>query len=211
MSWSVFPWRRGLHAVKPLCTAAVRWRRGLHAVKPLCTAAVRWRRGLHAVKPLCTAAVRWRRGLHAVKPLCTAAVRCSCGSHHMNQRGVEHCGHLQQELQPQLAQLDCKNISPPTVMPPLPYSMLAIQLQSGNSLSHYGTVCANAVFLPRVSIPSLLGETNHDMECSSHDIECSSDDVECSSVMKKRRRKMNRHKYKKWRKKMLFLRRRLGK
>ena len=35
--------------------------------------------------------------------------------------------------------------------------------------------------------------------------------VQCSSVMKKRRRKMNRHKYKKWRKKMRFLRRSLGK
>ena len=35
--------------------------------------------------------------------------------------------------------------------------------------------------------------------------------VQCSSVMKKRRRKMNRHKYKKWRKKMKFLRRSLGK
>ena len=37
------------------------------------------------------------------------------------------------------------------------------------------------------------------------------DVVQCSSVMKKRRRKMNRHKYKKWRKKMRFLRRSLGK
>ncbi len=33
----------------------------------------------------------------------------------------------------------------------------------------------------------------------------------CSSVMKKRRKKMNKHKHKKWRKKMRFLRRRLGK
>ena len=35
--------------------------------------------------------------------------------------------------------------------------------------------------------------------------------MQCSSVMKKRRQKMNRHKYKKWRKKMRFLRRSLGK
>lgn len=35
--------------------------------------------------------------------------------------------------------------------------------------------------------------------------------VECSSVLKKRRKKMNKHKYRKWRKKTLFLRRRLGK
>ena len=34
---------------------------------------------------------------------------------------------------------------------------------------------------------------------------------DCSSVLKKRRRKMNTHKYKKLRKKMKFLRRRLGK
>ena len=35
--------------------------------------------------------------------------------------------------------------------------------------------------------------------------------VEASSVLKKRRRKMNKHKHKKWRKKYRFLRRRLGK
>lgn len=35
--------------------------------------------------------------------------------------------------------------------------------------------------------------------------------METSSVLKKRRRKMNQHKYKKWRKKYRFLRRRLGK
>ena len=35
--------------------------------------------------------------------------------------------------------------------------------------------------------------------------------INCSSVMKKRRKKMNKHKYKKLRKKMKFLRRRLGK
>ena len=33
----------------------------------------------------------------------------------------------------------------------------------------------------------------------------------CDSILKKRRRKMNRHKYKKWRKKTRFLRRSLGK
>ena len=33
----------------------------------------------------------------------------------------------------------------------------------------------------------------------------------CDSILKKRRRKMNRHKYRKWRKKMRFLRRALGK
>ena len=36
-------------------------------------------------------------------------------------------------------------------------------------------------------------------------------EIEASSVLKKRRRKMNKHKYKKCRKKFLFLRRRLGK
>lgn len=35
--------------------------------------------------------------------------------------------------------------------------------------------------------------------------------MECSSVLKKRRKKMNKHKYKKWLKKTLFLRRRLKK
>ena len=35
--------------------------------------------------------------------------------------------------------------------------------------------------------------------------------IYCSSVLKKRRRKMNRHKYKKWRKRMRFLRRSLKK
>jgi len=40
----------------------------------------------------------------------------------------------------------------------------------------------------------------------------SQDDVAwCDSILKKRRRKMNRHKYRKWRKKMRFLRRALGK
>ena len=34
--------------------------------------------------------------------------------------------------------------------------------------------------------------------------------LECSSVLKKRRKKMNKHKYKKWRKKYRFLRRRHG-
>ncbi len=36
-------------------------------------------------------------------------------------------------------------------------------------------------------------------------------DMDCSSVLKKRRKKMNKHKYKKRRKKLKFLRRRLGK
>lgn len=35
--------------------------------------------------------------------------------------------------------------------------------------------------------------------------------VRCSSVIKKRKKKMNKHKYRKWRKKMRFLRQRLGK
>lgn len=35
--------------------------------------------------------------------------------------------------------------------------------------------------------------------------------VHCSSVIKKRKKKMNKHKYRKWRKKMRFLRQRLGK
>ena len=52
------------------------------------------------------------------------------------------------------------------------------------------------------------------VQCSSvmKNAEVTEEDVvQCSSVMKKRRRKMNRHKYKKWRKKMRFLRRSLGK
>lgn len=35
--------------------------------------------------------------------------------------------------------------------------------------------------------------------------------VQCSSVLKKRRKKMNRHKYRKWRKRMRFKRRALNK
>ena len=35
--------------------------------------------------------------------------------------------------------------------------------------------------------------------------------IQCSSVIKKRKKKMNKHKYRKWRKKTRFLRQRLGK
>ena len=56
-----------------------------------------------------------------------------------------------------------------------------------------------------------LGEKHQGLERSqeNQDLGQSEEKHYCSSVLKKRRKKINKHKYKKWRKKMLFKRRAL--
>lgn len=65
---------------------------------------------------------------------------------------------------------------------------------------------------------SFRSDLNHDKRkvVTSLELEFPSDypvgvTYDCGSVLKKRRSKMNKHKYKKWRKKMKFVRRRLKK
>ena len=96
---------------------------------------------------------------------------------------------------------------------------------AGNGLS----VTSRAIFPQhqhqRWTIPKLPPESIHKLELSAGKFKDTQDQyrsdqvpgggvdggVACSSVVKKRKQKMNRHKYKKRRKKMRFLRRRLGK
>ena len=93
-------------------------------------------------------------------------------------------------------------------------------LQPSSEAVHPGcrlSLTAHAIFPQWQTIPKLQPER---LECSPPGITTDQDQVlgggahggvACSSVIKKRKMKMNRHKYKKRRKKLRFLRRRLGK
>lgn len=87
-----------------------------------------------------------------------------------------------------------------------PNSLSGKRLLAMDPLSTHNGIMSD----PFTSIMPLVEPTEEKLEITDSD-QVEHRRVRCSSVIKKRKKKMNKHKYRKWRKKMRFLRQRLGK